>query len=386
MHKRMTILFLSNAITTILMNTMPSMPQKIMKLQLRSRVKKLTLMIGLLGALSAGSVFADEVADVSKLMKQGQNAEAMSKADAFLAQKPRDPQMRFLKGVLLTEMNKAPEAILLFAKLTEDFPDLPEPYNNLAVLYAANGQYDKARASLDNAIRTNPSYATAYENLGDIHARLASQAYDKALQLDSKNNIAKAKLTMLLNIGTANNKAVPAPPAPVPVAVVAKPVIAAPSVPTAGNAVQANKPVQVQPNQTAAAVAQVKPVAPVKSAKPVKQAEDEQEDVMKAVNAWAKAWSARDVKAYLDHYANDFQTPAGLSRKAWAEDRKARIQGKGHISVVIETPQVSIDGATATVNFRQVYSSDRLKANSRKILVLVKSGKQWLIKQERSGS
>ncbi len=370
------------------MNTTLCMLQKKLPNLLRSALKNLSLVLGLLGLLSAGSVLADDLADVSKLMKLGQNAEAMTKVENLIAQKPRDPQMRFIKGVLLTEMNKVPEAILIFTKLTEDFPELPEPYNNLAVLYAANGQYDKARAALDNAIRTNPSYATAYENLGDIHARLASQAYDKALQLDAKNSIAKAKLTMLLNIGTANNKAVPAPPVPAPVAVaVAKPVAAAPTVtaPAASSAAAPNKPVQVSQSPVIAA-AQVKPSAPVKPVKPAKSNEVEQEDVMKTVNAWAKSWSARDVKAYLDHYSQDFQTPSGMTRKAWAEDRRARIQGKGHISVQIETPQVAIDGTTATVNFRQVYSSDRLKANSRKTLVLVRQGKQWLIKQERSGS
>lgn len=373
------------------MNTILCMLQNKITKHLRSAFKNLSLVLaflGLLGLLSAGAVLADDLADVSKLMKLGQNAEAMTKVDNLIAQKPRDPQMRFIKGVLLTEMNKAPEAILIFTKLTEDFPELPEPYNNLAVLYAANGQYDKARAALDNAIRTNPSYATAYENLGDIHARLASQAYDKALQLDAKNSIAKAKLTMLLNIGTANNKAVPAPPAPAPVAV-AKPVVAAPAVtaPVSSAAISTNKPVQTPVSQAPViAAAQVKPSAPVKPAKPAKSNEDEQEEVMKTVNAWAKSWSARDVKAYLDHYSQDFQTPGGMTRKAWADDRRARIQGKGHISVQIETPQVAIDGTIATVNFRQVYSSDRLKANSRKTLVLVRQGKQWLIKQERSGS
>src|SRR2546425_9737176 len=76
----------------------------------------------------------------------------------------------------------------IFTKLTQDYPELPEPYNNLAVIYASQGQYEKARAALEQSIRTHPSYATAYENLGDVYAKLASQAYDKALQLDSSNS------------------------------------------------------------------------------------------------------------------------------------------------------------------------------------------------------
>ena len=85
------------------------------------------------------------------------------------------------------ESGKPTDAIATFTKLTEDYPELPEPYNNLAVLYAGQSQFDKARAALEMAIRTNPSYATAHENLGDVYAKLASQAYNKALQLDAAN-------------------------------------------------------------------------------------------------------------------------------------------------------------------------------------------------------
>jgi tetratricopeptide (TPR) repeat protein len=112
-----------------------------------------------------------------------------------LAAKPRDAQTRFLKGVILTEQGNTREAIDIFTRLTQDYPDLPEPYNNLAVIYASQGQYDKARAALEQSIRTHPSYATAYENLGDVYARLASQAYDKALQLDKTNSGAQTKLS-----------------------------------------------------------------------------------------------------------------------------------------------------------------------------------------------
>jgi ketosteroid isomerase-like protein len=115
-------------------------------------------------------------------------------------------------------------------------------------------------------------------------------------------------------------------------------------------------------------------------------AEAEREQVMSAVNAWAKAWSARDVKGYLNAYASDFVLPAGQSRKDWADERRARIEDKGRISVKIETPQVSVTGNTATVKFRQIYDSDRTKANSRKTLVMTKQGNKWHIKQERSGS
>src|SRR6476661_4063407 len=136
---------------------------------MRDVLSSVVVLGGLLAALLANPAFADESAEVSNLVRAGEYAAALGKADSFLARHPRDAQMRFLKGVILTEQNKSAEAIAIFTKLTEDFPDLPEPYNNLAVLYASSGQYDKARVALDTAIRTNPAYATAYENLGDVH-------------------------------------------------------------------------------------------------------------------------------------------------------------------------------------------------------------------------
>jgi Flp pilus assembly protein TadD len=143
------------------------------------------------------SAFADDYADVTQLMRSGKPAEAMARADQYLAAKPRDPQMRFLKGVLQTEAGRTAEAMDTFTKLTEEYPELPEPYNNLAVLYAGQSQFDKARAALETAIRSNPGYATAHENLGDVYARLASQAYSKALQLTPTNTALQPKLALI---------------------------------------------------------------------------------------------------------------------------------------------------------------------------------------------
>lgn len=140
---------------------------------------------------------ADEFSDVQRLYYSGQTAAAMQRADQFLAGKPGDPQMRFMKGVMLADAKRNAEAIALFQKLTEDHPDLAEPYNNLAALYAASGDYAKARATLEQALRTNPSYATADENLGDVYAALAVQSYERALKLDPANVTVPPKLALV---------------------------------------------------------------------------------------------------------------------------------------------------------------------------------------------
>lgn len=143
------------------------------------------------------AVRADEVAEVQRLYYAGQADAARARADEFLAKHPKDAPMRFIKGVMLADAKRDAEAIALFQKITEDYPDLAEPYNNLAVLYANAGDYGKARSTLELALRTNPSYATAHENLGDVYAALAAQSYARALKLDPANMTVPPKLAIV---------------------------------------------------------------------------------------------------------------------------------------------------------------------------------------------
>lgn len=328
-------------------------------------------------ALSA-PVLADEMGDIQRMMRAGQLNEALQRVDAGLATRPKDAQLRFARGLILTEQKRTNDAINVFLKLTEDFPELPEPYNNLAVLYGSMGQYDKARAALEMAIRTHPSYATAHENLGDVYARLASQSYDKALQLDSGNTGAQVKLSMIRELiggRPAARTAVATAPAPVAAAPAARP--AAPA-PVAAAPVRPAAPV---PAPAPAAKAAPAP-APVATAPAGGDAATK--EVLDAVNAWASAWSSRDVDRYLAAYAADFKPPRG-TRASWATERRQRIEGKQSIKVTVVSPVVTLQGDTARVNFRQRYDSDRLDVESRKTLVMVKTGGRWLIREERSG-
>lgn len=167
-------------------------------------------------SLLAVVAHADDYGDVNRLLRQGSPAEALAKADAYIAGKPRDPQMRFLRGVILTEQGRTADATLAFTQLTQDFPELPEPYNNLAALYAQQSQFDRARDALETAIRLSPAYTTAYENLGDVYARLAAQTYDRAQKLAPANGTIAPKLAALRQVfATPASGALPAA-APVP--------------------------------------------------------------------------------------------------------------------------------------------------------------------------
>jgi tetratricopeptide (TPR) repeat protein len=345
---------------------------------MRTALQLVALIVGLaFAALSYAQ--SDDLQDISRLMKQGQHTQALERVNQYLATKPRDAQGRFLKGLILVEQNKVPEAVDVFSKLSQDYPELPEPYNNLAVLYAAQGQYEKARQALEMSIRTHPSYATAYENLGDVYTKLASQAYDKALQLDSGNSAAQTKLSLVREMITGTNRPVR----------------------TAGRTELAKAAETVKPTVIAAAPKAPTPGAPepkpTPEAKPAagkapeKQADKGtatgSDDVTKAVLGWAQAWSKKDVNAYLAFYARDFKTPKGEPRAEWEKARRQRITAPKQIEVSVAGLKVSaIDGNSATVSFRQHYRSDSIKADSNKTLVMVRVDGKWLIRQERVGN
>ena len=328
-----------------------------------------TLLLALFPAAPAIAQ-SDELQETGQLIKQGQFDRALERVDAYLKTRPKDARGRFLKGLIFAEQNKSSDAIKVFTELTQEFPELPEPYNNLAVLYASQGQYDKARASLEMAIRTHPSYATAHENLGDIHAKMASQAYDKALQLDKGNTPLQTKLNLIKELFSSS----PLPPK----VAAARPDTAKVAVATASP--KPSTPISPAPVKAPGPVA--KPIPAKGPAKPAQNADD----VLKAVTEWSKAWSDNDVAGYLGHYATDFQTPKGETRGDWESQRALRIAKPRKIQVDVELPKVVFnDNGRVTVTFRQRYQSGPLKVASTKTLVMVKAGEKWLIQQERVG-
>ena len=141
-----------------------------------------TLLAALLAAFSvhAADAPADPARDIERLYRSGDTALAAQRLEQALAAQPGSPRLRFLQGVMLSETRHETEAMAVFERLTQDHPDLPEPYNNLAVLHAARGQLDRARELLELALRHDPGYFAAQENLGDVFVRLAQRAYERA--------------------------------------------------------------------------------------------------------------------------------------------------------------------------------------------------------------
>lgn len=298
--------------------------------------------------LASTSVQASEVQEINTQFRKGNLPGALDRANRYLAKNPKDAQARFLKGLILADQGKTNDAIKVFTDLTEDFPELPEPYNNLAVLYASQSKYDSAKNALEMAIRTHPSYATAHENLGDIYAKMASIAYDKALALDNKNAGAQTKLALIQEMMQGQ----PRKPA------AAKPVVAA------AKAATPAKP----------AVAES---APAKPAPVVAKSNT----VETAITAWAEAWSRRDVDAYLAAYASDFAS-SGMTREAWEAQRRERITSPKTIDVQISNLKIDQQGDSASATFRQAYRSDLLSSTVTKTLKLALQNGQWRIISE----
>ncbi|AVT09970.1 tetratricopeptide repeat protein [Paracidovorax avenae] len=361
---------------------------------------RLLVLSALLGAPLA---HADDYAEITQLLKSGKSQEALAKADQRLLANPRDPQLRFLRGVAQADSGKQADAVATFTKLTEDYPELPEPYNNLAVLYANQNQLDKARTALEMAIRTNPSYATAHENLGDIYAKLASQAYNKALQLDASNaNTLRPKLALIRDLfsGDAGKSAAaksatpvatttaraPAPsPAQAPAASPAPAPTRAAAPAPAPSTPPAPAPANLPAASPAPAAAPAPAPAPAAAPAAASSSATAEKEVAAAVRAWASAWEGQDMHGYLGAYDPSY-TPSGKqSRAAWEKERRDRIVGRAKINVSISDLQVTVKDNKAQARFRQGYSSGSYSVNSRKTLDLVHTGGRWLIVRESTG-
>ena len=353
-------------------------------------------LLGACACLVQAQETGKELADAQRLLKQGKHAAALTSVDGHLAQHPKDAQGRFLKGLILTEQNRLEDATTVFVGLTNDFPELPEPYNNLAVLYAQQRQYDKARNALEMAIRTHPAYAIAYENLGDVYAKLASQAYGKALQIDSGNAVAQDKLSLIRELfGTAAKPGAAAATAPRVVA------DARPAAPETHATAAAPAPAKIATVETPSSITKSPAAprgsvaaaakAPVPAPSPVAaSAADSSGDTLQAVTrtleAWALAWSSKDVKAYLSHYESDYSPDSATSHQDWAASRAVRVGKPGEIDVGIGEVRVALDGeGRAVARFHQRYRSDNLKSNTYKTMVLKRLGNRWLIVEERLG-
>lgn len=327
------------------------------------------LAVALIGA-HAVPAQASELPQVQKLIERRDFKQALVKVNQHLAAQPDSIDGRFYKGVILAESNEAQQAIAIFTQLTKDAPQLLEAYNNLGVLYARQQEYDKARASLEAALKVDPAFAAVSGNLRNTYGRLAKQAYDKALGQENAGPVAGKNLVMLSQLrapSAASEKALE---------VVASK-LSATSLPPV------TSPPAPQPVVAAAPVAERKTPAAAERKAPPAPPSGERE-VRLAVDAWVDAWMRKDMKAYFAAYAADFKVPGNLSRKEWERERTKRIEGKkDRIQIALEKLDIDLQDGVATVRFLQRYKAGSFSESSSKALTLVRQGAKWRIRSER---
>ncbi|NIC43621.1 tetratricopeptide repeat protein [Aquabacterium sp. A08] len=299
----------------------------------------------------SGLTWADATpSDIQQLLQRGQPAQALQRIDQALARTPDRPDLAFYRGVALTELNRDEEALAIFRGLHRTYPDSPEPLNNLGVLLARQGQWPAAVEALQTALKLDPQYPAAHENLGDVYARMAAQSYQNALQAPAgQSGHAQAKWRLVSQI------------APLQASKVAPPT--------------------TDPRGTAAPVTDTpRPATRHAPQAPLSPAEQQ---VRAALQGWADAWSRRDVEAYVASYTPTY-APAGMTREQWLAQRRARIGGKSSISVALSDIQTRIDGDQAQVQLVQRYSANDHRAVDRKTLLMRRDGDTWRIEQERN--
>jgi len=131
-------------------------------------------------ALFGANSHADVYSDVNRLLGAQEWAKAQLQAEQHLKTKPTDPQMRLLMSRIQEGQGQAAAAMATLQGLTQSFPELPEPHNNLAALLARQNRYAEALLALQAAVLARPDYATALENMGDVYVALAIEAYQNA--------------------------------------------------------------------------------------------------------------------------------------------------------------------------------------------------------------
>lgn len=380
--------------------------------------------------------FADETDEIYALIEQDRLSDALKQTETLLRDAPEDPALLFAQAVIAEKNGSNREAIEIYKGLTLSNPELLEPFNNLAIHYARTGDYKAAITTLEQAMQSNPSIATAYRNLTAIYAQLASVAYRKALNSDTPlEPLELASLEKLDSLTSGSSQKPPILVASVqnyiteslgqnpsseddqPInepadqtkeisaadSVESKPEsetksetkseperesaqqkVQAVVVESAPTAVEAPDPEEVEkaakPIPEPAVIAAVTPTAEAKQV-----AEDiaaQKQALINHIKSWAEAWSDRDVDRYLSHYSERFKPRDNLTLEEWKKQRYGRLRWREFIIVKPSKYNISIEGSSATVDFSQYYKSERFEDTIQKTLKFVKEGDRWLITKE----
>lgn len=319
------------------------------------------LLVVVIGQFGLNALVSAELSEAEELIEEGELDAALVEVDSILSRNPSDLEARFLKGMILTGQTRDDEAIEIFTSLTTDYPALPEPYNNLGVLFTQQGDFDNARAALHAAILIKPDYAIAHENLGDLYTKIAVHYYGRALEEDRLNESVRLKQSRLSNLLS----------------------------------VQEHKRKQAAKNESL----MLTPVAESVEDQATEASESTRETgysdpqlddaseqaILSTVGGWSAAWSAQHADAFLAYYSSDFKPRDGLTREEWVAKRRNRFHKPGFIKISVDQHKVEATGdVTARVEFVQTYQSDNYSDQVLKILDMRRENGDWKIYREQA--
>ncbi|WP_170167515.1 tetratricopeptide repeat protein [Amphritea balenae] len=391
-------------------------------------------------------LLASELKQARKLQSQGNTQAAFDQVDNYLINNPKDPNGWLLYGTSLMNQNKLDAAADIFNKLIQLYPDSPEPYNNLAAVYARQGKNDKAVDTLLQAFDTHPSYAQVQANLKAVYATLATQAYNRALDLDKSSDPARANLAILDQVYQApgaapqtlqiSETATPKQqPLVKPATEITEPVIEERDISEGIVPVIDDKPVNetsvaiTQKNDdksdssTVAVVATTEPAttqtsisepgtpeetttlegssseltaskedsseaaAPV-TGTAIVQSTSELTDQINAdievlINGWANAWSSQSVQDYLGFYTSQYSPSSEVTHEEWVWGRNKRLSKPTFIKVDISDISLAkMENDKIRSVFKQTYQSNTYKDSVYKTLIFTKENGSWKIMTE----
>ena len=274
---------------------------------------------------------------INKLIEDKNYEQAQIEINALLKSDSDNPQLLFINGVLLSENNKVDEAIKVFESLTKTHPNLPEPYNNLAVLYAQQGDFPKAKHALEQSIKTHPSYATAHINLGDLYTRMASESYNQALQIDGSNKSAKTKLSLIKKLFNFQ-------PIRKNIEITKK----------ASNESEAPKIQELDSKNIIENTSNNISLTEIES----------------FIEGWKTSWEQQNFESYINCYSLKFKNNNGQNFEQWKIYRKPRVTNKEKIEIKLTNIKITEINNGFEVSFIQEYKSGNIDSRTNKKLII----------------
>ena len=274
---------------------------------------------------------------INKLIEDKNYEQAQIEINALLKSDRDNPQLLFINGVLLSENNKVDEAIKVFESLTKTHPNLPEPYNNLAVLYAQQGDFPKAKHALEQSIKTHPSYATAHINLGDLYTRMASESYNQALQIDGSNKNAKTKLSLIKKLFNFQ-------PIRKNIEITKK----------ASNESEAPKIQELDSKNIIENTSNNISLTEIES----------------FIDGWKTSWEQQNFESYINCYSLKFKNNNGQNFEQWKIYRKPRVTNKEKIEIKLTNIKITEINNGFEVSFIQEYKSGNIDSRTNKKLII----------------